>query len=205
MVKYPNEYDTFRRVKGRDLTIGEPGDIILPSDHNDFADAIETIEQTLGIYPQGTYQTVAERISAIEQAGQGGGTQILTHYTELNQDVQENIQYTPLVVISTQIQNQQPEVIFINAKTQFYVVQWGPGSSMNIDIYIDETRIYRITKVYPAGQRYLEEIQTFTKIPPGQHSIRMEMVSNYTYTIRINAESDPDNEYGYMLMMRIPI
>lgn len=59
---YPNEIVRFRRVKNRDLTIGEPGDIILAEDHNELAETLEAVQETLGINPQGQFQTVAEAI-----------------------------------------------------------------------------------------------------------------------------------------------
>lgn len=64
--KYPNELDKFRRVVGRNLATGEPGDIILPEDHNEPVDAIEKIQQTLGTNPQGSFNTVKERLDYIE-------------------------------------------------------------------------------------------------------------------------------------------
>lgn len=78
---YPNEIVRFRRVKNRDLTIGEPGDIILAEDHNELAETLEAVQETLGVNPQGSYASVAERLDNI--GGGGVRTIILQSNTEM--------------------------------------------------------------------------------------------------------------------------
>lgn len=90
--KYPAEYDTFRRVRNRDLTIGEPGDLILAEDHNEPVDAIEKIERTLGINPQGSFNTVRERLDYIEsKPGDNLGNHIAEKNLNLNGYDLENV------------------------------------------------------------------------------------------------------------------
>jgi len=66
MAEYPNGIKSFRRVVNRDLSQGIIGDIVLAEDHNEKAEEIEAIEQTLGVNPQGSFGSVKERIEAIE-------------------------------------------------------------------------------------------------------------------------------------------
>lgn len=65
---YPDEKVTFRRVVGENLAEGIAGDTIKSDDHNNKAEVIENIEDTLGLNPEGSEATVRARLDAIETA-----------------------------------------------------------------------------------------------------------------------------------------
>jgi hypothetical protein len=205
MVKYPNEYDTFRRVKGRDLTIGEPGDIILPSDHNDFADAIETIEKILGINPQGTYQTVAERLEAIEQILRAGGIPMIIKYYEITEDIEQYIQNNPIVLTLIQVDANKTTAFYLKLITQYYIVEAPPGRPYRIEIYIDDTKIEEYSYTESAGATIKKSFEIINKIQQGQHNIKIQMISDHAYKIRISAASDPNNEYARSILVGVEI
>jgi hypothetical protein len=205
MVKYPNEYDTFRRVKGRDLTIGEPGDIILPSDHNDFADAIETIERILGITPQGTYQTIAERLEAIEQILRAGGISMIIKYYEITEDIEQYIQNNPIVLTSIQVDANKTTAFYLKLITQYYILEAPPGRPYKIEIYIDDTKIEEYSYTESAGTTIKKSFEIINKIQQGQHNIKIQMISDHAYKIRMSAASEPNDEYARSILVGVEI
>ena len=64
-MSYPNDKETFRRVVGEDLSQGIPGDVIKAEDHNAPVDLLERLQDILGLNPQGSYESVASRLSAL--------------------------------------------------------------------------------------------------------------------------------------------
>lgn len=69
---YPNELDELEQIVDRSLAGGvwTPGTKWQAAVVNPWIDAINAIQETLGISPQGASDTVSERISVLE-AGQG--------------------------------------------------------------------------------------------------------------------------------------
>jgi hypothetical protein len=148
--KYPNEYDTFRRVKGRDLTIGEPGDIILPDDHNDTADAIEKIERTLGTNPQGSYNSVKERIENIEATKNKATTDFdLDNHNLINAKkiyVKENIDRNPIEITGDHFaQNDEYKVGTLQLNPYLKIEEYKEAEIADyIKTYLRGQEIYRI-------------------------------------------------------------
>lgn len=90
MSNYPGAIDEFRTVQNLPGILYESTDTttVFAEDTNSHSDAISAIESTLGINPQGDYDTVADRLDA--SGGGGGAWEFVTELvasgsnTELN-------------------------------------------------------------------------------------------------------------------------
>lgn len=79
---YPDDFTSFREIENL------PGIVYDPDNRRCFYvedllaayDAIKRLEQVLGLQPQGEYETVAERLAALESSGPPPGPEELTLY-----------------------------------------------------------------------------------------------------------------------------
>ena len=71
--EYPNEIDEFRDVENLPGIVRDDADLknFFAEDFHDLANAIIAIQETLGLNPEGEYETVLEWLEAL-QAGSGG-------------------------------------------------------------------------------------------------------------------------------------
>jgi len=102
VAEYPNNIKTFRRVVNRDLSQGILGDIVLAEDHNEKAEEIEAIEQTLGINPQGSFSTVKDRLDDIEKKAQ---YRIRTGYIDTSENLTGLSQVDKEIIANIPIKN----------------------------------------------------------------------------------------------------
>lgn len=67
---FPADKETWRRVVGKDLPLGELGDTIIANDHNDYAVFLEALQDTLGISIVGGYGSVKLRLDDLSTAAE---------------------------------------------------------------------------------------------------------------------------------------
>jgi len=70
---FPADKETWRRVEGKDLPLGKLGDVVEDTDHNDFADFLERLQDVLGLTILAGFGSVKLRLADMDtQIGLAG-------------------------------------------------------------------------------------------------------------------------------------